>query len=109
MATLNQYLLQLLMQGDNATEQEAIESAIFDRFLPLTYHFEKDRLAIEQQKPQIITHFLQTRGRPAPPSPILKAAKKSTRPGSRGAALLANKKSARPRASLRTHPKPKKG
>ncbi|MDB6125472.1 MAG: hypothetical protein JWQ71_4465 [Pedosphaera sp.] len=104
MAMIDRYLLELLMQGDNNTEQEAIESAIFDRVVPLTYNLEKDRAVIEQQKPHIITHFLQTHVRAVAQSPAPKAAKKSTRRRSSGETLMGKKKSVNRRASLHTHP-----
>jgi hypothetical protein len=106
MAMLDRYLQELLMQGDNATEQAAIESAIFNQKIPLSYQLWKDRETIEYEKPRIITHYLkgQSEQNQSPSLPA-KPAKKSKRPSSAKKLITARNPAPR-RASLR---KPHKG
>ena len=97
MAMLDRYLQELLMQGDNATEQAAIESAIFNQKIPLSYQLWKDRETIEYEKPRIITHYLQTLSEQnQPPSRPAKPTK--SKPGQR---LVTKRNPASRRASLR--------
>jgi hypothetical protein len=101
MAMINQYLLQLLMQGDNGTEQDAIESAIFNRVVRLTYNRQKDQEAIERQKPQIVTHYLQSQAeREQQPSKAGKVKKVRGAKSSREK-LIAKRKSSKRGTSVR--------
>ena len=106
MAMVDRYLQDLLMQGDNATEQAAIESAIFNQKIPLSYQLKKDRETIEYEKPRIITHYLKAQSEQnQPPALPAKPRKKSNRP-SPAEKLITKRNPAQRRTSLR---KPHKG
>ncbi len=49
MGAMKNYLLALLMAGDNQEEQDAIEWAIHSGWLTLTYNLEQDHESIRNQ------------------------------------------------------------
>jgi hypothetical protein len=105
MAMLDRYLQELLMQGDNATEQAAIESAIFNQKIPLSYQLWKDRETIEYEKPRIITHYLkgQSEQNQSPSKPAKPAKSKRAAPAEK---LITKRNPVQRRTSFR---KPHKG
>jgi hypothetical protein len=104
MAMIDRYMQELLMEGDNATEQDAIESAIFNQIIPLSYSLRKDRETIEYEKPQIITHFLRTHSdRNQPTSRPTRPAK--SKRSSQSQRLPTTRNPAKRRTSLRPQPK----
>jgi len=56
---MKDYLLAMIVLGDDAREQQAIEWAIYQGWFKPTYNFQQDKLAIEQQLPVLVERFQQ--------------------------------------------------
>ncbi|EEF58929.1 hypothetical protein Cflav_PD2931 [Pedosphaera parvula Ellin514] len=76
MGMMKQYFLRLLEQGDNNEEQRAIEAAIRNNRVHLTYQLKRDQEEILRKKPEIMHRLGKVEDREVRPKVVTSGAKK---------------------------------